>query len=395
MSKQAAKLASKSTRALLLAPILMLSLFGCGDDEHVGAKNSAGGSAHGGSAGESGKGGESGEGGSLPAAVGCDGETAFEPNEQIVRSCILRAGCDPTFAPVRTISTCVTFNTQAALAGESCNLTSTSCADFEECEHVGIAHEDLCGDETEGTRCQGELAINCGNYEGNDRFFDCAALGGTCGTLTYGKVLFADCRLDISPDSCAGLPSTDGKNYCHAGDGSNADLRYYCWDGQAFGSSCSNLASCIDTPPQDGSNEGGEAGAGGAGGAGGTGSGSGPEVGNASCFFNTDSCSGADSVSCSGEVATVCSGGSRFKYNCGSVGLACSISGQNEYCLAPGCNAADVSVVCQEGCSADGSRLTFCYGGAPYTVECADYGFKQCASDTDPDSGRTFAACRF
>jgi hypothetical protein len=386
------KLAPQSARALLLVPLVMLSLVGCGDDEHEGAKNN-GGASPGGSAGKSGEDGGNGESGEnglggsnhLSSAVGCDGETAFEPNPQIVRSCILRAGCDPTFAPVRTISTCVTYNTQAALPGESCNLTSTTCADFEDCEHVGIAHDDLCGDQTDGTRCQGDLAINCDNYQGDDRFFDCAALGGTCGTLTYGTVLFADCRLDISPDSCAGLPSTDAKNYCHAGTGSEADLRYYCWDNQAFGSSCSNLASCIDTPP-DNSGNGGEAGAGGAGNA--------AEVGNASCFFNTDSCSGPDSVSCSGDVATVCSGGARFKYDCGSVGLSCSIEGKSEYCLAPGCNAADVNVVCKESCSDDGSRLTFCYGGAPYTVDCADYGFKQCSSDTN-DSGQTFAACRF
>jgi hypothetical protein len=390
------KLVAKPARALLLVPLVMLSLIGCGDDDQVDNKNSggSGGASHAGSAGKGGAssdGGASGDAGgaALPAVVGCDGETAFEPNQQLVRSCILRAGCDPTFAPVRTISTCVTYNTQAALAGESCNLSSKTCADFEECELVGIAHDDLCGEQTDGTRCQGDLAINCGNYEGDDRFFDCAALGGTCGTLTYEDVLFADCRLDINPDSCAGLPSTDSKNYCHAGEGSEADLRYYCWDGQAFGASCSNLASCIDTP-SDSSSNGGEGGTGGE-----AGSGNGPEVGNASCYFTTDSCSGPDSSSCNGDVATVCSSGSRFNYDCGSAGLSCSISGKNDYCLAPGCNAADVSVVCQESCSDDGARLTFCYGGAPYTVECADYGFTQCSSAINADTGRPFAACRF
>ncbi len=294
-----------------------------------------------------------------------------------MRSCILRAGCDPTLAPVRTISTCVTYDTQAALAGESCNLSSTSCADFEACEHVGIAHDDLCGPQTDGTRCQGTLAINCGNYEDSDRFYDCAALGGSCATFMDKDVLFADCQLEIAPDSCASSPSTNAKYFCHSGDGKSDDLRYYCWEGQAFGASCSSLASCIDTPEESSGEAGGSA------------------VGNAGCFYDTDSCNGADSVSCNGDVATVCSGGSQFQYNCGSVGLACSTTTRREYCLAPGCNAADVDFVCQESCSDDASSFTFCYGGAPYTVDCADYGFSRCASGMDPDSGRIFAACRF
>ena len=400
----ARQLAENSSRVLLLAPLAMLSLFGCatiiGLDEYTVAKSGGAGTSPGGGAGKdgssagrgggngeagaSGIGGESGEsgnggqsgGGQLPPIVGCDGQTAFEPNEQIVRSCILRAGCDPTFAPVRTISTCVTYDTQAALPGEACNLTSTSCANFEACEHVGIAHGDLCGGSSAtGTRCQGDLAVNCGNYEGDDRFFDCAALGGTCGTFTYNGTLFADCKLDISPDSCVGMPSTDAKAFCHSGGGKTDDLRYYCWGGQAFGASCSSVASCIDTP-SDGSSD--------------------PsQVGNAGCFFDTDSCPGPDSASCKSGVATVCSSGAKFSYNCGSVGLSCGITGGSEYCLAPGCEAADVDVACQESCSDDGSSLTFCYGGAHYSVDCAEYGFKRCASGTDPDSGRTFAACRF
>ncbi|MEI9949002.1 MAG: hypothetical protein WDO74_08455 [Pseudomonadota bacterium] len=104
---------------------------------------------------------------------------------------------------------------------------------------------------------------------------------------------------------------------------------------------------------------------------------------------------GGDRVSCSGDVATVCSSGSQFKYNCGSVGLACSTTAKSEYCLAPGCNAADVDFVCHESCSDDGSSLTFCYGGLPYTVACEAYGFTHCSSGIDRASGRTFAACRF
>ena len=382
-SALARRVASKASPALLLSSLVVLGLWGCADEDE-GIHPNGGGASSGGSAGKGAGAGNGGGGGQAggndaPAIFGCDGETEFQPNAQIVRSCILRAGCDPTFAPVRSISTCVTYNTQAALPGESCNLSSMSCADYEACEHVGIAHDDLCGG-GQTTRCQGNLAVNCGNYSGGDRFFDCAALGGTCGTLTDKGTLFADCKLDISPDSCAGMPSTDAEAFCHVGSGNNDDLRYYCWDGQAFGASCSSVASCVDTPDPSS----GEGGGGGA-----------SEVGNAQCYFDTESCTGGDSASCHGDVATVCSAGSQFKYDCGSVGLSCDTTVKSAYCLAPGCNAADVNVVCHESCSEDAASLTFCYGGLPYTVDCADYGFTRCSSDTDADSGQTVAACRF
>ena len=83
-----------------------------------------------------------------------------------------------------------------------------------------------------------------------------------------------------------------------------------------------------------------------------------------------------------------------FKYDCGAVGLGCSIADETEYCLAPGCRPADVDSKCVESCSDDGTQLTFCYGGAPYTVTCSDYGFTQCLTGTD-DKDNTFAACRF
>jgi len=236
-----------------LSLLVALSVSGCGDSEPLRDPSQSAGASFGGDtgkAGGSGKGGGSGEGvgsgegGHAPAILGCDGELEFVPNAQVVRSCILRAGCEPTFTPLRTISTCVSYNTQAALRDESCNLSSTSCADFEVCEHT----EELC------TRS------------------------------------------------------------------------------------------------------------------------------------NSSRCEGNDAV-------TVCSDGTQLRYDCGSVGLACATTGRREYCFAPGCNAADIDFVCNEGCSDDGSSLTFCYGGLPYSVECSDYGFTKCASDTDKD-GRAFAACR-
>jgi hypothetical protein len=397
------RLAARSLRrALVLAPCAGLALFGCatiiGLDEYTVANHAGAAGLSGAAAGAAGlSGGAAGVGvglagsdGALGGAagargavqgVGCDG-TEFQPNEDIVRSCLLRAGCDPTFNPVRTISTCVTYDTQAALPGESCNLHAQTCADFEGCEHLGVAHADLCGGTPDtGTRCQGGKAINCGNYLGDDRFFDCPALGGTCGTLTDSNgLLYADCKLDIAPDSCTGQPNSGASYFCHSHAGQD-DLRYYCWGGAAYGASCSSLATCVNNPPSAG---GGEAGAGGAA----------PVLGNATCYFKTEQCSAPATPTCANDVATVCADGALFKYDCGAVGLSCAIDAGSEYCFAPGCKSADVDTNCQETCSADHSSLTFCYGGAPYTVKCSDYGFNGCLSDTGSD-GTVFAACRF
>ena len=368
-------------RSFSVATLSVLSLFGCaqiiGLDEYTVAKpgGSAGNAGSAGSAGSAGKSGESaaaasvtsnGEGGeaglvSEPTPVlGCDGVTPFVPNAQIVQSCIVRAGCNPNAVPLRNISTCVTYNTQQALPGERCTLKAKTCAEYQACEHLGIAQDDLCGP-TQTTRCEGNLAVNCGNYP-TSQFFDCDALGGTCATYDYQGTTYADCKLDIAPDSCAGM-SDDTKFLCHSAAGED-DLRYYCWQNEAYGSSCSSVAHCdIDTATS-----------------------------NATCFYNLPACSKVGAT-CEGDVDNVCSDSSLFQYDCGAMGLSCSVTGRSDYCLAPGCKPADVDTNCTESCSADGKRLTLCYGGAPYTVSCADYGFSTCVTGVD-DNQLPYAACR-
>ncbi|MES1178246.1 MAG: hypothetical protein ABUL62_28245 [Myxococcales bacterium] len=329
-----------------------------GDTAQAGA--SSGGTA--GKAGSSsGEGGEGGQVIELPPIVGCDGKTTFQPNNQIVTSCLIRAGCSPYTTPLRNISTCVTYDTQQALPGETCTRSATTCAEYEECEHVGIAGDDLCGG-SKVTRCQGNIAVNCDNYAIN-QFTDCDALGGTCATYDYNGTIYADCKQDVSPDTnCVG-ETDDSKHFCHSSPGKD-DLRYYCWEGEAYGQSCSSLAYC------DGDQT----------------------IGDSSCYYNLPTCSGS-SVTCKSNVANVCSDGSLLKYDCGSVGLTCGVTLGKDYCFAPGCKAADVDDNCTESCSTDGNKLNFCYGGAPFTVDCADYGFTHCESGED-DDGIPFAACR-
>lgn len=389
-------------RLVTLAPLALLTLFGCAqiiglDDYTVagtpGAAGKAGASGEAGSPGDAGEagmtpvGGRAGSSGSsgdagsageidLPDIVGCDGKTELKPSANIVTSCILRAGCDPSFNPVRSISQCVTYNTQQALPGESCNLTSKTCKDYEACEHIGVAHDDLCGG-TKTTRCDGDIAINCDNYSSGDRYFDCAALGGTCDLLTYddtAATVYADCVLDVAPDTCVGATSTDASYFCHSAAGQD-DSRYYCWEDKAWGATCTGLAYCND------------AAAGG---------------GDATCYYNLPKCTGPAVPTCNNNVANVCSDGSLFKYDCSAVGLTCGITAGTEYCLAPGCTAADVDTKCEEKCSADGLSLTLCYGGAPFTVKCSDYGLTQClthtdtnGTDDDTSDDTVYAACRY
>ncbi len=383
--------ANSALRALALAALSASTIFGCsaiiGLDGYSVAKQATNTEAGAGGEGNNGDAG-AGNTGNAPSVVGCDGKTGFTPNEAIITSCLMRAGCDPSFNPVRTISTCVTKNTQKALPGEACNLDSTSCADYEKCDHVGVAHDDLCGGDKK-TRCQGDIAVNCGNYASGDRFFDCAALGGTCAKFHYVNPDinvdndYADCVMPVDAGSCTdpgtNTPiSDDSKYYCQSGGGQTDDLRYYCWDGIAYGATCTSLAKCKDDASSVTVGDGGVEPS--------------KQGGDATCYFNLTKC-GSDSITCDGDTANDCSGGSLFKYGCGSVGLSCDITSGTEYCLAPGCKAADVDTNCTESCSDDGKQLTFCYGGAPYTVTCSDYGFTQCLSDTN-DSG-PFAACRF
>lgn len=317
-----------------------------------------------------------------PQNVGCDGHTTFVPNDNVIRSCLLRAGCNPNFIPVRTVSECVSKNTQAALPGESCNGSSKTCADYEACEHIGIAHDDLCGG-TQTTRCDANgRAINCGNYN-VDEFLDCPRLGGTsCGTYTFAGngLLYADCKVTVTANVCAGL-SDDQAYYCQTGSSGVPDSLYFCYGGQAYGSSCTQFATCFDTTPPPTAD-------------------AGPPKPDASCFFNfLAHCSGLpDSASCSNGVAKVCSAEDIISYDCSSVGLSCAMKpgSTDGYCVAPGCTPLKVDQ-CVESCGADGTTLTFCYGGVPYSVDCTAYGFTQCMTGTYKNASEVdapFAACR-
>jgi hypothetical protein len=410
---QSSKRAFTRGRALALLPLSLLTVLGCAQiiglgDYSVGSGAGAGGTvAGGGKSGGSGKagssnanggesnageggaaagetgtsgtagssgtvgvageGGEAGGGGAIiPPAVGCDGVTPITLNQDVMRSCILRVSCDP-YDPLRTISTCVTNNTQDAFAGEHCNLKSTTCAEFEACEHIGIAGDDLCPASKSGTSfCAGTKSVTCTSDGTISSWVDCIGQGGTgCGTYTDSDGnQVADCLVN-EPCSASGSTVTDYECSAEA----TPLYQYYCAGDQAYGFACGDFAYCnVDS------------------------------TGSAGCYLTSNTCTSGgttcpDGTTCTtANVAKVVSGGGEYDYDCGSVGLTCKVGPANadndtNYCLAPGCKPADVNN-CTEFC--DGTKLNFCYGGAQVTADCMDYGFSGCEdfSGSDPAYSR-------
>lgn len=298
--------------------------------------------AVGGSAGEPDAG---GAGGSAPEGpfLGCNGEP-FDGNDAIIRSCILRVGCQPWAWPTDTISRCVSQNAQATYEGTTCTLDAQSCDDITACEGLHIEN-DFCDDQEPGMYCNGDEIVTCSDYP---HAKDCAKYGGTC--HDFGMDVDLDgfgttvaCALPLVT-SCTATTAT-----AECGGPQNA-YAFQCEGEVAYGSKCSNFAaSCQDI---------------------------GGDVG---CYYPVNTCT-TEEVTCANGRATWCDGASKAVFDCASVGLGCATEGDytldNErQCTAPGCTAADI-MTCKESC--DGSKLTICYGGAPVTVDCKDYGFADC-----------------
>ena len=279
-----------------------------------------------------------------PATVaGCHGNTAsIAANAQVVRSCVLDLACNPFPASV-AVSDCVTLNTQASTPGTRCTAGARTCADFQRCVGFGFAGTDLCAGHT-GGRCVGSRAINC-ESTGASAFEDCAAAGGTCVVSGSGANAIADCRV------VATCSETDGNTHC------SGNVSYSCEAGVGFGSSCGAGSYC--------------------------------NTADGTCLLSGPECEATSDI-CNGQVDESCSDKNLYRYDCGSVGLGCQTSGGNTWCLAPGCTFADLGS-CTESCS--GSRLTFCYGGAPYTVDCRNFGFASCTAGLSSGGVSNYAKC--
>ena len=89
--------------------------------------------------------------------------------------------------------------------GERCNLSSNTCADYQRCEGVGIAGDDLCLNQA-GGRCVGSKAVNC-DSAGTSYFIDCAKASGLCRVSGTGSNSFAECEV-VSTCSETDAPQT-------------------------------------------------------------------------------------------------------------------------------------------------------------------------------------------
>ncbi len=322
---------------------LALGFAGC-ESEAVDARAQGGAAASAGMS-ESGNGGASGASGAgsagqsaLPALVGCDGRRT-PIDADVVRSCVLKVSCSP-FDPVDLISACVTLNTQLTYPSADCR-SAMSCADVTRCTGEGFTQTPCAADDP-AWKCDGSKVVNCRD----GYFLDCAAYAGSCALYTdatqgerAGCQVLPQCSDDAGQLHCAG------------------SVLYECEQGVGFGQDCAQSGRvCLD----DGV--------------------------SAGCFDALPSCD-ADSMACLDDVATTCSGGELVQSNCGSVGLRCDPSSLD--CLAPGCGPEKWES-CEETCS--GSELTLCYGGAPYSIDCKDFGFASCETFRRGDSV-VYAVC--
>lgn len=272
--------------------------------------------------------------------VGCDGKP-FEGNEDVLRSCILRVGCQPWTFPADTISRCLSENTQQARDFQRCSLGATSCADIASCTGQ-TSKAAFCSGKAAGTYCDGADLVLCGDFPFGR---DCSKQSGYChefGVDIEGPGMRAAC---VFP-AIMGCDADTLKPVC--GGPGNA-YTYTCQDHLAYGTKCSAFGqSCSDdetigcVPPHD-------------------------------CF--------TAAVACSDNIARVCDGTTKAEFDCGSVGLKCATTGKfvdddAKHCVAPGCTREDLST-CKEHC--DGTQLNLCYGGSKVSVDCRDYGFKKCS----------------
>ncbi len=86
-----------------------------------------------------------------------------------------------------------------------------------------------------------------------------------------------------------------------------------------------------------------------------------------------------------------CSDGARYQYDCGSIGLDCALEedgGQTcTFTAWPRLQRRRSEHLRRE---LQRGELTFCYGGAPVTVDCQDYSFDSSKEVVD---GLTYALC--
>jgi hypothetical protein len=273
---------------------------------------------------------------------------------RLVSTCTLAVTCDPYFFTTN-ISTCITYDYLEATPSLSCLTSVANCDDYFACVGWRYAAESECiapGAASCGG-ADGNLAIDCTNSSALIAT-DCTHFGQTCGMyatenggLGVGCVAPTTCDMAMTADTCS-------SNY----------LIEACPTGVAYGENCTALQSTCKSVGDSG----------------------------ADCYSNAPSCADPYTYSCASTGLTYCTEANQsLGANCGRAGLSCALDDAGSgYCVAPGCPIPPPSS-CVESCS--GHTLSVCVGGAPYSIDCSQYGYSGCDTATD-SSGITYAYCQ-
>lgn len=268
--------------------------------------------------------------------------------QSLVSSCVLATGCDPFDFPV-SLSDCITRDVLHAVPGFNCFASITSCTGATN-SHYSCGGTRFAVPEcstTNTSSCAGNVALDCTNSAAplSGVATNCSLRGGTCQTYTdTSNNSRADCV--VAPTCTLG----DGGDQC------SGNFLYTCTPTAdagplALGFNCARLpGTCTQT------------------------------ASGGSCFLNgSGTCVNTGTGSCSGATAEGCTNsGQLFSYDCTKAGGACADDGLGTVgCVSQGCS---LTTACTEACN--GTMLTACVGGVPYTIDCTRYGdnggFTQC-----------------
>jgi hypothetical protein len=255
--------------------------------------------------------------------------------QQLVTTCMMAISCDPFVFPV-SLSDCITKDVLRSTGSYACLSTIADCNGWYNCQGDRFSTLDECPGfssfcDTNNTAFDCVVA-----YPG--LVTNCTKQGGTCVQYTDD---FGDSRAD-----CVVVPSctdVDGGVQC-----SPNNQAISCINGQGFGLNC----TAVDSTCQAGTTVG------------------------QSCAPNGNVCSSPGTTSCSdGTTLSTCDVTSQgFTYDCSRAGDTCTTGDAGSGCVAPGCALPSS---CVESC--DGlNTLTVCVGGAPFTIDCTQYGFTSC-----------------
>lgn len=271
------------------------------------------------------------------------------PESALVQSCVLGNACDP-LVPQFTLSMCITYDTPTGCASRA-----EDCSDMAKCNKRQWEPDSACSRGESGWKCAGARAIQCGDER--PWSVDCGSLGGTCLLYTGSQTDPTwPCWIE-APSGCDGAPDVFA---C------SGDIRYTCRDGLTYGVDCSQVGlSCIEDA-----------------------------AGEAYCGTVRSSCDEPSTSSCVDNAVELCSAsGLAFSYDCSRGSGACKTDGSQEwYCPARGCSPED-ELQCVEECL-DSRVMKVCVGGAPYHIDCADYGFSKCVLYSGPMDDSTYVGCR-